>query len=273
MTTPFISPVDVAAADRGPRPATVTVAAAFQAAAVALLLTVLGLAWAAYAQYDGWIDEAAAATHASAADISGERTSNLVGTIIASVIVLLMVVWFAVLLRPMLRGSNVGRVLSVVGAFALPGLALVGTLLSCVFGALLFMVLADGGAGFDPVAGDFPGEEFSSDYSFQDKLLEMQSSQFSWSDPIGMIILPLLVLLVAVGVLLVIPPTNRWFNPSKQVAKPFPVYFPGYAYPAHQPYQAHPAQPSYRPYQPYQGHPRTQAPQAPDQAGQPPVQP
>jgi hypothetical protein len=233
MTLSVVSPIAPATPEREPRPATVTVAAAFQAVCVVLTLGVIALNWASYLQYDGWITEAAAATRAADSDVAMERSSNLVETIVVTAVSVLVAVWFAATLWPMLRRHNVARVLSVVGAFLLPGAAVGLMLLSCLFGAFFFFAFASGGFPDEPMGGDFATDAGSMP-EFYDKLFEMQGSQFAWGDAMGLVVTLLMALCVVVGVLLVVPSTNRWFKPPRPMMPFYPPYgygYPGYGYP------------------------------------------
>jgi len=244
MTTAAVSgDFTVAAPERGPRPATVTIAAAFQATAVLMLLAAVAFAWLARAQYDGFADRAAELVRVSPGELDSEHTANLVMAIVFTVLAGAGAIWFGVTLRPLLRGSNVARIVAAIGAFGVPGVGLVLTIGSCVSGLFFAMLFAAAPFEEDPYGGSYDDgsiEDFPGDSPFQNKLYELQdSAPFTWSTLLPIVGMLAMCALAVVAVLLVIPPTNRWFNPGRALAKaghPYPVYYPVYyPYPVAQP--------------------------------------
>lgn len=228
MATP-VTEVGVPAAQRGPRPATVLVAVILQCAAIALLLAIVALAWFARAQQDGYADEAARLTGPAPGVLAAEHSSNLAMAAVISVLAGLPALWFAATVWPMLRGSNVARILAAIGAFGIPGLGLLMTLGSCLTGFLFLSMFAAG------TVDDLPGEvggstDFPQPSAFEEKLWELQSAGPGLADFLPMIAFAMAALLAAVAVLLVVSPTNRWFSPESALrsGRPYPVYYPVY---------------------------------------------
>jgi len=246
MTTPAAVTGDfaVASPERGPRPATVTIGAAFQAAAVLLLLVLIGLAWLARAQYDGFADEAARLVSTKPGELADEHQSNLTMAIVLTVLALIAAAWFGATLWPLFRGANVARILSAIGAFAIPGLGLLMILGSCLSGAFLLFFLAGAPFEEEPITVDGSTEDLPDDFygsPFQEKLWDLESAAtFTWANLLPLVVMAVVGLLAVVAVMLVLPPTNRWYNPARAIAagRPYPV--PVY-YPVYYPYPAPPA--------------------------------
>ncbi|NUO57708.1 MAG: hypothetical protein HOV78_13640, partial [Hamadaea sp.] len=139
MTAPTVVTGDFVPAgpQRGPRPATVTIGAAFQAAAVVVFLLLIAAAWLTRAQYDGFADEAARLVSTRPGELEAEHDSNLTMAIVISVLVALPALWFGATLWPLFRGANVARILAAIGAFTIPGLGLLMVIGSCVSGMFL----------------------------------------------------------------------------------------------------------------------------------------
>ncbi|WP_155388737.1 hypothetical protein [Catellatospora paridis] len=244
------------AADRGPRPATATVAVWLQGAAVLLCGLLIGLAWLAHLHMTELIDEAARLAPGTApAVVAAERDADLVATIVMTVVLGLMTAWFGATLVPLWRGANVGRIMSLVGAglIAFGGVALscLG-LFSLLLLAPLFLLPMDPA---DPMTdGTDPFADLGSGDPFIDKLYELSGEQPHWTDVAPGLLLPLLAaLLLATFVLLLVPPSNRWY--SRRPAPPRGMY-PGHPYPGHPypgyPVHLHPGQQYLYPGQPYQ---------------------
>ncbi len=242
MTTPVIvhAQPDPQA---GPRPATVAVAGWLQAAVVLLAASLIPGVWYMHARWTRLIDEAARTTPGADPDIVAvERDSSLYAAIAMTVVAGLVVLWFGATLRPLWRGSNLARVLSAVGS-GLIGLG--GFALNCCGFAVLplLFLLPEVPEPVDPALGDpaapLPDGPFFDEDPFTERLYELSDRDLAWLD--GLV--PLLgglamMLLVAIFVLLVVPPSNRWFSPRPP--QPFSGQpYPGYAYPAY-------------PYPPYQ---------------------
>jgi hypothetical protein len=99
-------------APRPPRPATVTVAFWLQLAAVLLLLVLLGLMVGHAIYFDGLISRAVELVpDADPSEVSGERTGNVLTTVVPGAIILVVVAWLAATAWPLLRGRNVARIL------------------------------------------------------------------------------------------------------------------------------------------------------------------
>ncbi|NUR74582.1 MAG: hypothetical protein HOU81_27545 [Hamadaea sp.] len=220
---------------RGPRPATVTIGAAFQAVAVVLLLALIALAWISRAQYDGFADEAARLVSARPDELAAEHTSNLIMAVVVSVLAGVPALWFGSTLWPLFRGANVARILAAVGAFAIPGLGILLVIGSCVSGMFLVFFLASAPFEEDPnMVDDYP-DDFG-DFSgtpFQEKLWDLQSSAaFDWAGLMPVLALLIVAALTVSAIMYVLPPTNRWYNPARAVARgrpyPVPVYYPVY---------------------------------------------
>jgi hypothetical protein len=234
----------------------VTVAAWLQLATVLVVLSevVLNVAYAVH--FDGAIDRAARLTDAAPSEVSDERVGNLVGTLVTTVPGLLLAIWLAVCVLPVLRGRNAARILSVIPA----GLMLVGCAGLGILGSLFGLLLLSGPVLMDPsVSGPSTDPGFPVDPQFVES--DFIHLLYSDTDPVWdtvMVVTPLVSLLVtaltvAVAVLLLLPPANRFFGSRRQVPAPWPV--PGYGYPV-------PAfgPPGY-PYPPYAGYwPASSAP-------------
>lgn len=217
--------------ERGPRPATATVAAALQLGIVLLALGLIAAAWIGYISHDEMIDRAVKLVpEADPEVVASERSSNRFGSVMASVLSSGIALWFGATLWPVWRGSNLARVVTAVGAGMQTAVAV---LISCgggVFG-LMFLPLIAGDPGLeggDPLTDPGLYEEDP----FYDKLFQLQDSGAGMLPGmvlgIGMMLLALLA--GALLVLLLVPPSNRWFSPRppSPVATGVPIYYPVY---------------------------------------------
>lgn len=197
-----------------PRPATVTVAFALQIALVGVLLLLVGTTVAEAIHYDGIIDRAALATSPDPGEVSSERSFNVVSAIVAGFLGLALAVWLAITAIGMRRGSNVARVLALVGL----GLPLLGLGALCAAGGLVGLAVL--GIFLAPIdESGPPDEEFGLEpfnetfYSELDRLnAGGWSIAFEAVDGVAMTLGAMLA--VAVAVLLLVGPTNRFFRPS-----------------------------------------------------------
>ncbi|MFG2041581.1 hypothetical protein [Dactylosporangium sp. NPDC048998] len=219
---------------RPARPAQVTVAFWLQLAAVALLLGIAGLVVAYAVHFDGEISRAVALVPDAAPDeVSSERFGNVFMALVLGVPTLLLAVWLAATAVPVLRGSNVARILVFVAG---GGQLLVCMLQGCggfLFAPLFFAL--DSGNVSGPNAsgtGEIPLE--------QSKFLE---TLYSRSDPFSEVsilaggagALAVLMLTCAVVLLLALPPAHRYFVPRTATPPapgwPAPVHPSGYPWP------------------------------------------
>lgn len=206
-----------------PRPATVTVAFALQVALVGTLLLMIATAVAGAIRYDGLIGRAARAVGASAADVSLERSMNLSGTLGTAVPALVLAVWLGVAAVWVRRGSNIGRILSLVGL----GLPLVLGLVGCLLGGLLGGVFLVGMLAGPP--DEFLAEEEftgTSEMALYEELARLDSGGWSIAFEVtGMAAVAVALLLgVATGILLLTGPSDRFFRPWRQPPAPVPPW-------------------------------------------------
>lgn len=267
---------------RPARPGTVTVAFYLQLAIVLLLLVGIGIAVAQAVHFDGLIDRAARLTDADPAEVSSERTGNVIGTLVVGVPSLLLAVWLAACAVPLHRGSNAARILTVVAG----GLQL----LACVgpFGCGLLLIPMMFAAPPEWEGAGEPPPEWETDPYFADSefydTLYADSAQDWFFAGLGLVGLVVFALSLAVVVLVLVPPANRYFVPrhdapaspwplaSYPPVYPYPTYpYPTYPYPAY----AYPVHPAYPYPQPYPGRPAPpeQPASAPDQPASSPDQP
>jgi hypothetical protein len=241
------------------RPAAVTVAFALQLAAVGTLLLMVGVAIADAIHYDGLIDQAIRITGPDASEAAFERSANLSGALIIAIPAVLMAVWLGIAAVWVRRGSNVARILTLIGL----GAPLLLSLLFCLFGGL-FGVLMLGlfAASSDDVLAD--DESFADDEglapwdesNFYDELLRLDSGGWSVAfDVLGTTSAAMGALLgIATGILLLTSASNRYFRPQEAMPRlPYPPpYHPAqiHGYPAPHPYPYPPA----CPYPPAHGH-------------------
>ncbi|BCJ71875.1 hypothetical protein CS0771_14190 [Catellatospora sp. IY07-71] len=263
MTTPVIiyAQPDPQA---GPRPATVTVAVWLQSAVVLLAASLIPAIWYMHARWTRLIDEALLTTPGADQDIAAaERDSSLYAAIAMTVVAALVVLWFGGTLPPLWRGSNLARVLAAVGSGLLGVGGFVMNCCGLAFLPLLFLLPfepmdpgMDPGLdpGLDPAA-PVPDDPFFDEDPFTERLYQLSDRDVAWLEWL----VPLagglaLLLLVGVFVLLLVPPSNRWFAPRPP--QPFSGHpYPGYGYPAY----------------PHPGYPHSAAPAPPAEAKQPPT--
>ncbi|MEV4627429.1 hypothetical protein AB0J90_14170 [Micromonospora sp. NPDC049523] len=222
------------------RPATVTVAGWLVWGVIGVLLAEIVLGIASAVHFSGEIDRAAALTDPDPSEVSTERFGNILGLLFTGVPALVLVIWLAICVPPLLRGRNAARILTIVPA----GLML---LLACClpvgFGMMVGGFLLSGPVLDEPTAsGPWPESEpgAAPDYPDEPDFSQFEDSEFYdrlyldtdpvW-DLLGMAA-PLLALLafglvVAVAVLLLTPSANRFFRPWHQP----PTFWPGYPYP------------------------------------------
>lgn len=239
-----IPAADTGAVPRAPRPATVLVAGVLQIVAVVFLLGLVVLAWFARAQYDGWATQAARLVSAEPGEVQAEYTSNLVMAVFVSVLAGGAAIWLGATVWPLLRGSNVARILAAIAAFGIAGLGVLMTAGSVLLG-FVFLGLFAAMPLDEPDVSDVPPDsvDFSSGSAFQDKLWDLQNGP-AIGDVMPLLILVAMGLLGATAILLVLRPTNRWFNrrPAALRTGPQPVYYPVY-YPVYVPVAAAPPVP------------------------------
>ncbi|GGQ72640.1 hypothetical protein [Couchioplanes azureus] len=251
--------IDPAGPAAVPRPTTVTAAFACQVALVGTLLLITATAVAQAVRYNALIGRAARTVGASPADVSAERAMNLSSTLAIAVPLVVLAVWLGLAAVGVRRGSNVARILSVVGV----GMPLALGLLVCVLGGLLGSVLAVGllaGPPDDSFAEDDSGfvvEEFASDgeIALYEEMTRLDTGGWSTAlDVIGTTVGMLALLLgAATAILLLIGPSDRHFRPRRWVPPPTPPAAPwpapGYPLPPPHPWYGGPA----LPYPPHPG--------------------
>jgi hypothetical protein len=217
---------ETGAVSRGPRPATVVVAGVLQIVAVVFLLGLVAIAWFARAQHDGWAAEAARLATPGPGELEAEYAGNLVMAIAVSVVAGGAALWLGATVWPLLRGSNVARILAAVAAFGIAGLSVLAAVGSFLLG-FLFIAMFAAIPFEDPGFSDVPPDsgDFSSGSAFQDTLWEMQGGP-AVADVMPLLVFASTALLAAVAILLVIGPTNRWYAPERAVrARAYPVYY------------------------------------------------
>ena len=222
-----------------------TVAFALQVALVGTLLLMIATAVAGAIRYDGLIDRAARAVGASAGDVSFERSTNLSGALGTAIPALVLAVWLGVAAVWVRRGSNVGRILSLVGL----GLPLLLGVLGCLFGGLFGGVLLVGLLAAPP--DDFLVEEEFTDtgeFALYEELERLDTGGWSIAFEVTGVTTAALALLlgVATAVLLLTGPSDRFFRPWRRMPVPAPPWpVPGYAMPPYAPplWYGHPAPP------------------------------
>jgi hypothetical protein len=218
-----------------------------QGAAVLLSLLLIIVVWSAHVHWLDLIEQAIRSVPgADPAAVAAERESDLIGTVVATVLAGLAALWFGGTLVPMWRGSNVGRILSLVGSglISLGGFVLIfcGFGLGLLFAGLFLSTPMDPTAdGSDP----FAAEDLGGGDPFSDRLYDLSDNNMHWTDAAGPTILVLMVmLLIAVFVLLLVRPSTRWYSPRPvQPYGPHPAAYGSYHYPMY-PYQAYPYPPA-----------------------------
>ncbi|MFD0747348.1 hypothetical protein ACFQ1L_40235 [Phytohabitans flavus] len=248
MTVPVAAPPPPA---ERRRPATVTVAFGLQLGVVAILLALAALTVVEAVVYDGLIDRAAELTNADPEEVSMERASNVQITAFTTLAAVVLLALFAATAFPVRSGSNVARILTCVGA-GIPALCCV----ACGgFGTLAAVLLI----GFAPPEDLDEEGPWLEETPFYDKLFELESTgSAAWLGGLVPALIVLgCVLAIVVAILLLVPPSNRYYRPPLP-----PLTTPGYpfAYPVppgprtptrprpatHPPTRSHPATPSSR---------------------------
>ncbi|GAA2326592.1 hypothetical protein [Dactylosporangium salmoneum] len=210
---------------RPARPRQVTVAAWLQLAVVALFLGGVGLVIAYVVHLDHVISSVAARMPSADPDeVASLRSGNYVGLLVVGVPLLLAAIWFAATLWPVRRGSNVGRILVFVGG---GGILLLGLTQVCggfvPFG-LIDILIGDGAIIDDP--GPVEGGR-----SFAEEVYG-RGDTFGDAAAAGGAVGALLVfgLMLAVVLLLALPPANQYFVPRAALPAGLPMMqFAGYA--------------------------------------------
>jgi len=236
----------------------VTVAFAFQVALAGVLLLMVGVTIAKAIHYDALIDQAVRAAGSGGSDAAFERTANLTGALFTAVPALLLAAWLGITAIWLRRGSNVARILTLVGL----GTPLLLAALSCLFGGL-FGLLMVGLMSAASSGGFTDGEEFTDDEGFS----EWEGSEFfsqlerldgkGWSIAFEVLgatsVLVALLLAIATAVLLLTGASNRFFSPRRPAPRPpYPPYhqpaqFYGYPAPPPCPYPPAHAYPNWYP--------------------------
>lgn len=213
-----------------PRPATVRTAFALLVALVVCLLLMIGTEIAHAIRYDGLIDQALRATPGSGDLAAGEHAGNLSGVLVPAVATLVLAVWLGVTAVGLRRGSNVARILTLVGL----GAPLVLGLLFCVVGGLFGFLMLGLVAPSDPGVADGPlagGDESA----FYNELGRLDSG--GWSIALTVVgstsAVVAVLLAIAVAVLLLTGGSNGYFRPrpTPGPANPAWVYPQPYVYP------------------------------------------
>ncbi|WP_345070210.1 hypothetical protein [Phytohabitans flavus] len=234
MTVPVAAPPPPA---ERRRPATVTVAFGLQLGVVAILLALAALTVVEAVVYDGLIDRAAELTNADPEEVSMERASNVQITAFTTLAAVVLLALFAATAFPVRSGSNVARILTCVGA-GIPALCCV----ACGgFGTLAAVLLI----GFAPPEDLDEEGPWLEETPFYDKLFELESTgSAAWLGGLVPALIVLgCVLAIVVAILLLVPPSNRYYRPPLP-----PLTTPGYpfAYPVPPgPPYAYPAPPGY----------------------------
>lgn len=218
------------------RPATVTAAFALQLAVVAGLLVMIAVVLAHAVRYDGLIDQAARATAASRDEAAMERAGNLSGALMPAVPALVLAVWLGCTAVGLRRGSNVARILTLVGLAAPLLLGALFCLVGGVFGVLIELVLAGPSQTIPP--DEIVVEDASGFYA---ELQRLDSG--GWSIVFGVLGVTgaavALLAAIATGVLLLTHTSAGYFRSQHPVSgPPYPAYWAGPAYP-------HPMPPPY----------------------------
>ncbi|BCB82974.1 hypothetical protein [Phytohabitans suffuscus] len=211
---------------RPPRPASVTVAFWLQFAAAAVLLIVLGLAVANAVYFDGQISRAVELVpEADPDEVNAERVGNIVSSVVTGGVLVATAAFLAATAVPALRGSNVARILVFVAAGA--HILLCAT--PCVAGAAAAPIFLAAVPEEEPPEGVYAGEDFWQESRFIETLYT-QTSPVEDGFFLGMTAGSGLevLLVIAVVILLAVPPANRYFVPRP----PAPTWPGGYAPPA-----------------------------------------
>jgi hypothetical protein len=207
------------------RPATATVAIALQWALAGTLLLIGAVAVGQAIHYDAQIDQAARAVGAAASDVASERSGNVAGTLFVLVPTVLLAGWLGVTAWWMRRGSNVARILALVGL----GAPLALGVLSCLAGGLLGLLFV-GMLSQTPESTGFEDEGVTawSGEAFYDELDRLSGDGWSVAFDVLSSTAALLALLLAIatGVLLLVRSTARHFKPAPVHPYPYPFPYP-----------------------------------------------
>ena len=223
MIQPFHAPAP------RPRPARVTVAFAFQIALAGLMLVVGGLIVADTIRYDAVIDEAARLA-GGGADAVTEHQANWSGALTAVVPMVLLAVWFGVTSLWVRRGSNVGRILTLVGLGLPFVLGVGGCLLGGLAGAVAFGLMPPDDYSAGPDESGFDGQA-----DFYDQLDRLDGAGNVALDVLTTAASGAALLLgIAAGVLLLTGPAHRYFRPQPPYL-PYQPYGYGFAPPGFAP--------------------------------------
>jgi hypothetical protein len=136
--------------------------------------------------------------------------------------------WFGATLWPVWRGSNIARIVTAVGAGMQSAVAV---LLFCSGGffGLMFLPLIASDPGFEGEDPSLDPGLYEED-PFYDKLFQLQDSGAGIWPGLVLVMGGLLLTLLAGAllVLLLVPPSNRWFSPRPPapVTTAVPVYYP-----------------------------------------------
>ncbi|MFC0531814.1 hypothetical protein [Phytohabitans kaempferiae] len=211
-----------------PRPATVTVAFRLQLGLVAVLLVLAVLMVVDAVAYSGLIDRAAELTNADPDEVSMERAFNVEWAVMTGLPAIALLALFAATALPVRSGSNVARILTCVGA----GFPLLCCGVAGGAGTLAMVPLL----ALEPE--ELEQEEFlPGDSPFYDKLYELESAgpTSGLAILIPILIFAAIAMAVAIAVLLLVPPSNRYYRPEQPPPLQTPVYPsvypvpPGYA--------------------------------------------
>jgi hypothetical protein len=209
--------------ERLARPASVTVAFWLQLAAVLALLLMVGLLVAYAVYFDGQISRAVELVpEADPDEVSAERAGNIVTSVVMGVMTLAVAVWLAATAVPVLRGSNVARILVFIAA----GAHLLLCAAPCLGGAALAPLFL-AGSPEEPPDGGYVGEEAWQESRFIETLYSQTSpfdDGFFLGTTVGSGIE--MMLAIAIVVLLAVPPASRYFVPRR----PVPAWPGAYAY-------------------------------------------
>ncbi len=247
----MIQPAPEPAATAPPqRPATVTVAVALQIALVGALLLTSVTAVAEAIRYDGLIDRAVRAIGASAGDAAFERSMNLSGAVAGAVSALVLAVWLGVAVVWLRRGSNVARIITLVGLGAPVVLGLVACVVGGLLGTVMVSLLASSPEDFVTDDGAFTEDGFpgGDEFALSDELARLDTGGWSIAFEVtGTATTAAALLLgIATGALLLTSQSDRYFRPRRPAtAVPYPPPWPAAPppwlvapppYPHHAPY-------------------------------------
>lgn len=228
-----LSHLMTADAVRPARPAQVTIAFWLQLAAAALLLGLVGLVVANAVHFDGQISRVAALVpDADPAEVGSERAGNVFGALFIGVPTLLLAVWLTATAVPVLRGSNVGRILVFVAGGGQLLLCLLQMCSGLAIASFLFPIADEEVSGVDEV----PWEEskfIETLYSRSDSFADVSFLAGSSGALVVFTLTGTVVLLLA------LPPAHGYFVPRTATPPapvwPAPVHYSG-GYPSPVPY-------------------------------------